>query len=104
MGTSTSSAGAGSGSFFDPPWLDDAEGSIDSGIMPMPNPYRPVLHRRIPLARQATVTYFCSALKYSTCASALGAAPVLDQQHLAVVGCGGCGLWRQARCFLGRQP
>lgn len=39
-----------------------------------------------------TVTYFCSALKYSTCASALGAAPVLDQQHLAVVGCGGCGL------------
>ncbi len=31
MGTSTSSAGAGSGASFDPPWLDDAEGSIDSG-------------------------------------------------------------------------
>lgn len=31
MGTSTSSAGAGSGVSFDPPWLDDAEGSIDSG-------------------------------------------------------------------------
>ena len=30
MGTSTSSAGAGSGASFDPPWLDDAEGSIDS--------------------------------------------------------------------------
>lgn len=31
MGTSTSSAGAGSGASFDPPWLGDAEGSIDSG-------------------------------------------------------------------------
>lgn len=31
MGTSTSSAGAGSGSPFDPPWLDSASGSIDSG-------------------------------------------------------------------------
>lgn len=31
MGTSTSSAGAGSGASFDPPWLDEAEGSIDSG-------------------------------------------------------------------------
>lgn len=31
MGTSTSSAGAGSGSPFDPPWLDAASGSIDSG-------------------------------------------------------------------------
>ena len=31
MGTSTSSAGAGPGASFDPPWLDDAEGSIDSG-------------------------------------------------------------------------
>ena len=30
MGTSTSSAGAGSGASFDPPWLNDAEGSIDS--------------------------------------------------------------------------
>lgn len=30
MGTSTSSAGAGSGASFDPPWLDDAEGSVDS--------------------------------------------------------------------------
>lgn len=30
MGTSTSSAGAGSGASFDPPWLDDAEGGIDS--------------------------------------------------------------------------
>lgn len=31
MGTSTSSAGAGSGASFDPPWLNDAVGSIDSG-------------------------------------------------------------------------
>lgn len=31
MGTSTSSAGAGSGASFDPPWLNDAEGGIDSG-------------------------------------------------------------------------
>ncbi|MCW5599542.1 MAG: hypothetical protein KIT59_10610 [Nitrosomonas sp.] len=31
MGTSTSSAGAGSGTSFDPPWLDDAENGIDSG-------------------------------------------------------------------------
>ncbi len=31
MGTSTSSTGAGSGSPFDPPWLDSASGSIDSG-------------------------------------------------------------------------
>lgn len=31
MGTSTSSTGAGSGASFDPPWLEDAEGSIDSG-------------------------------------------------------------------------
>ena len=31
MGTSTSSTGAGSGASFDPPWLDDAEGGIDSG-------------------------------------------------------------------------
>ncbi len=31
MGTSTSSAGAGSGASFDPPWLNDTEGSIDSG-------------------------------------------------------------------------
>lgn len=31
MGTSTSSAGAGSGASFDPPWLDDAGNSIDSG-------------------------------------------------------------------------
>ena len=30
MGTSTSSAGAGSGASFDPPWLDSAEGGIDS--------------------------------------------------------------------------
>lgn len=30
MGTSTSSAGAGSGASFDPPWLDDAEAGIDS--------------------------------------------------------------------------
>lgn len=30
MGTSTSSAGAGAGVSFDPPWLDDAEGGIDS--------------------------------------------------------------------------
>lgn len=30
MGTSTSSAGAGSGASFDPPWLDDAGGGIDS--------------------------------------------------------------------------
>lgn len=30
MGTSTSSAGAGSGASFDPPWLNDAGGSIDS--------------------------------------------------------------------------
>ena len=30
MGTSTSSAGAGSGVSFDPPWLDGAEGGIDS--------------------------------------------------------------------------
>ena len=30
MGTSTSSAGAGSGASFDPPWLNDVEGSIDS--------------------------------------------------------------------------
>lgn len=31
MGTSTSSAGAGSGASFDPPWLDDAGDGIDSG-------------------------------------------------------------------------
>lgn len=31
MGTSTSSAGAGSGASFDPPWLDDAGNGIDSG-------------------------------------------------------------------------
>jgi hypothetical protein len=31
MGTSTSSAGAGSGASFDPPWLNDAENGIDSG-------------------------------------------------------------------------
>lgn len=30
MGTSTSSAGAGSGASFDPPWLNDAEGGINS--------------------------------------------------------------------------
>jgi len=30
MGTSTSSAGASSGASFDPPWLDSAEGGIDS--------------------------------------------------------------------------
>jgi hypothetical protein len=30
MGTSTSSAGAGSGASFDPQWLDSAEGGIDS--------------------------------------------------------------------------
>lgn len=30
MGTSTSSAGAGSGVSFDPPWLDAAEGGVDS--------------------------------------------------------------------------
>lgn len=30
MGTSTSSAGAGSGASFDPPWLDDAGAGIDS--------------------------------------------------------------------------
>lgn len=32
MGTSTSSTGAGSGVSFDPPWLDDAEGGIDSAL------------------------------------------------------------------------
>lgn len=31
MGTSTSSAGAGAGSPFDPPWLDDAGEGIDDG-------------------------------------------------------------------------
>lgn len=31
MGTSTSSAGAGAGSPFDPPWLDDAGAGIDDG-------------------------------------------------------------------------
>ena len=31
MGTSTSSTGAGTGASFDPPWLDDAGGAIDSG-------------------------------------------------------------------------
>ena len=43
MGTSTSSAGAGSGASFDPPWLDDAETGIDSShadkpISPNPAP------------------------------------------------------------------
>ncbi len=31
MGTSTSSTGAGAGVSFDPPWLDDAGGGIDTG-------------------------------------------------------------------------
>lgn len=38
MGTSTSSAGAGSGASFDPPWLNDAECGIDSGHADTPIP------------------------------------------------------------------
>lgn len=41
MGTSTSSAGAGAGSPFDPPWLDSAGESIDDShadiLLPMPS-------------------------------------------------------------------
>lgn len=36
MGTSTSSAGAGAGTSFDPPWLDDAGDSIDTGCADTP--------------------------------------------------------------------
>ena len=36
MGTSTSSAGAGSGASFDPPWLDDAGAGIDSSHADLP--------------------------------------------------------------------
>lgn len=36
MGTSTSSAGAGAGVSFDPPWLDDVDSSIDSGTADTP--------------------------------------------------------------------
>src|SRR5690554_6087419 len=36
MGTSTSSAGAGAGTSFDPPWLDDAGAGIDSDCADVP--------------------------------------------------------------------
>lgn len=42
MGTSTSSAGAGSGVSFDPPWLDDAEASIDTSHADKPISPNPV--------------------------------------------------------------
>lgn len=54
MGTSTSSAGAGSGASFDPPWLDDAETGIDSSQQT--NLYHQIQLPKMALMVQMTVT------------------------------------------------